>query len=127
VRIAIDDFGTGYSSISYLRRFPIHALKIDRSFVRGLRDGEASSEEIITALIRLGQTLRMEVTVEGAETDEQIAFLSSLGCTAIQGFVFSPPLPSEVFANLLHHRWPIHRGSLAEEGTAIRKQRESKG
>ncbi len=126
VRIAIDDFGTGYSSISYLRRFPIHALKIDRSFVRGLRDGEASSSEIITALIRLGQTLRMEVTVEGVEREEQIGFLASLECTAIQGFVFSPPLPAEVFANLLHHRWPIRESSPSDEGAAIRKHRESK-
>ena len=126
VRIAIDDFGTGYSSISYLRRFPIHALKIDRSFVRGLREGEASSSEIITALIRLGQTLRMEVTVEGVEREEQIAFLAELDCTAIQGFVFSPPLPAEVFANLLHHCWPIPRGPVEQEGTAIvRKHRES--
>jgi diguanylate cyclase (GGDEF)-like protein len=126
VRIAIDDFGTGYSSISYLRRFPIHALKIDRSFVRGLREGEASSSEIITALIRLGQTLRMEVTVEGVEREEQIAFLAALDCTAIQGFVFSPPLPAEVFANLLHHCWPIPRGPVEQEGTtSVRKHRES--
>jgi diguanylate cyclase (GGDEF)-like protein len=111
VQFAVDDFGTGYSSISYLRRFPIRALKIDRSFVKGLDDGESVTHEVVTAMIKLGQTLRLEVTVEGVETEEQLAFLASHGCVAAQGFVFSPALPAEVFANLLDQRWGWKRGA----------------
>lgn len=92
VRIALDDFGTGYSSLSYLQKFSFDRLKIDRSFVRdSLTD--SSSSAIIRSVIELGQNLGMKVTAEGVETDEQLVRVTDDGCTAIQGFLISKPLP----------------------------------
>lgn len=92
VRIALDDFGTGYSSLSYLQKFSFDRLKIDRSFVRdSLTD--SSSSAIIRSVIELGQNLGMKITAEGVETDEQLVRVTDDGCTAIQGFLISRPLP----------------------------------
>jgi diguanylate cyclase (GGDEF)-like protein len=99
VLVSVDDFGTGYSSISYLRRFPIDKLKIDRSFVRDL-DCEVDAS-IVQAIISLAHSLRLKVVAEGVETPEQLKFLRSLGCDQYQGFHFSPPLPANQFAELL--------------------------
>ena len=91
VRMVLDDFGTGYSSLSYLRRHAIDKLKIDRSFVR-LLDEDKSAAAIVKALIELALALKVEVTAEGVETDEQKALLVGMGCHQLQGYLLSPPL-----------------------------------
>jgi len=94
VTVSIDDFGTGYSSLGYLTSLPIDTLKIDRSFIAdGLtnRDGIAVS----SAIIGLAKTLRLDVIAEGVDKEEQLDFLEKLGCTWIQGFLISRPIPGE--------------------------------
>ncbi|WP_158560333.1 EAL domain-containing protein [Paenibacillus contaminans] len=92
--ISIDDFGTGYSSLSYLKRFPIDVIKIDRSFISGIHKN-ADDAAIVRAIIVLAKTLKLEVTAEGVETSEQIAYLESLGCDEIQGFVIGKPMDAD--------------------------------
>jgi diguanylate cyclase (GGDEF)-like protein len=92
VRIALDDFGTGYSSLSYLRRFPFDKIKIDRSFVNDLADAEGSSS-IVQAVITIAKSRNMTTTAEGVETEQQKQLLASLGCTEMQGFLFSQARP----------------------------------
>ena len=94
VEISIDDFGTGYSSLSYLTRLPISELKIDRSFVRDLGMTEQSSA-VVTAIIALARSLRLRVIAEGVEQLSQLEALHRLGCSVMQGFLFSRPLPPE--------------------------------
>jgi diguanylate cyclase len=100
VLVSVDDFGTGYSSMSYLRRFPIDKLKIDRGFIRDVmtRPDDAS---IVRAIISLAHSLRLKVVAEGVETPEQLSFLRSIGCDQYQGFHFSPPLAANAFGDLL--------------------------
>jgi len=96
VGLAIDDFGTGYSSLSYLSSLPIDSLKIDRSFVKGMREGSKNAE-IVRAIVALGGSLGKSVVAEGIETTSQFAQLQALGCENGQGFHLSRPLsPSEV-------------------------------
>jgi diguanylate cyclase (GGDEF)-like protein/PAS domain S-box-containing protein len=90
VRFAIDDFGTGYSSLNYLQRFPVQAIKIDRSFISGLRDG-SDDETIVAAVTRLGHSLNLLVTAEGVEHVAQLARLRELGCDHVQGLLIGPP------------------------------------
>jgi diguanylate cyclase (GGDEF)-like protein/PAS domain S-box-containing protein len=92
VRIAMDDFGTGYSSLSYLRRFPFDRIKIDQSFVRELGK-QRDCGAIIRAVIALSHDLGMATTAEGVETREQLRTLAIAGCSAIQGYLFSRPVP----------------------------------
>jgi len=92
VKLSVDDFGTGYSSLAYLRRFPVDAVKIDRSFVVNINDN-AADEAVVQAVIDLSHTLGMKVVAEGVETPEQEATLRALGCDAIQGYLYSRPLP----------------------------------
>ena len=100
VRLAIDDFGTGYSSLNYLRRYAIHTLKIDRSFVRDIPvDGDDSV--ITTAIIGMAQSLRMAVIAEGVENEAQRDFLRARGCLLMQGYWFSQPLTAENMTDLL--------------------------
>jgi diguanylate cyclase (GGDEF)-like protein/PAS domain S-box-containing protein len=100
VRVAIDDFGTGYSNLSYLSRFPIDALKIDRSFVSDVaRDQQHAL--LAKAVISLGHSLRLKVVAEGVETAEQLDFLRHHGCDEVQGYYFSRPVPAEEFGRLL--------------------------
>ena len=90
VRFAIDDFGTGYSSLNYLQRFPAEAIKIDRSFVRGLREG-SDDETIVSAVTHLGHSLTSLVTAEGVERVNQLVRLRELGCDHVQGMLIGPP------------------------------------
>ncbi len=92
----LDDFGTGYSSLSYLHQFPIHALKIDRSFVAGLNSSRTGgSHAVVEAVLSLAQSLGVEVIAEGIETTEQREALLALGCTQGQGYLFGRPRPLE--------------------------------
>ena len=102
VLLALDDFGTGYSSLSHLKRFPIDALKIDKSFVHDLTTAEDDAG-IVTAVIGLGRTLHMGVVAEGVETREQLAILQEYGCPQGQGYYFSRPVPAVKFGHLLKH------------------------
>jgi len=100
ISISIDDFGTGYSSLSYLKRFPIDSLKIDRSFIKDLPlDGDDAA--ITQAIIAMAHGLKLKVTAEGAETGEQLCFLSIHKCDEMQGFHFSKPLPENEFVLLV--------------------------
>ena len=92
VRTSMDDFGTGYSSLSYLRRFPFDKIKIDRSFVQNLDQGNGSIE-IIRAVVGLGKALGMDVLAEGVETQQQLKILTHEGCDELQGYLFSKPRP----------------------------------
>lgn len=91
VQIALDDFGTGYSSLSYLRRFPFDRIKIDRSFIRDIADPDAAA--IVRAVVGIGERLGMGIVAEGVETLEQLDLVRREGCTQVQGFLFSRPLP----------------------------------
>ncbi len=90
VRIALDDFGTGYSSLSYLRRFPFDKLKIDKSFVQGLGE-DADADAIVRSIIAMAQSLRLDVTAEGVETEGQLARLRAECCSQVQGFLLGRP------------------------------------
>ena len=94
VAIAMDDFGTGYSSLSYLQSFPFDRIKIDRSFVKDIGEG-AGSLNIVRAVAALAKGLGMETTAEGVETELQRDKVASEGCTEMQGFLFSRPLPAD--------------------------------
>jgi diguanylate cyclase (GGDEF)-like protein len=94
VKLGVDDFGTGYSALSYLKRFPIDWLKIDRSIIEGLGQ-DPTDEAVVTAAIVLAHALGAQVTAEGIMTSEQLGRLRALGCDAGQGFYFSEPRPSD--------------------------------
>ena len=100
VRISMDDFGTGYSSLSYLRRFPFDKIKIDQSFIRDLTPN-TDSHHIVRAIIELGAGLRMKTTAEGVETEAQLEALRAEGCTEVQGYFFSRPIPGKEIPALL--------------------------
>jgi diguanylate cyclase (GGDEF)-like protein/PAS domain S-box-containing protein len=105
VRLAIDDFGTGYSSLSYLERLPVEVLKIDRSFTAAIGHGR-DVPVLVRSIVKLGQTLHMEVLAEGIETAEQLARLRAIDCRLGQGFHFSPALPADQVIELLDRGWP---------------------
>ena len=95
--MSIDDFGTGYSSFNYLKRFPVHELKIDRSFITGMPE-DTTDSAIVGAIVALGHSLRMHVVAAGVETEGQRAVLQALGCDTYQGYLCSKPLPPDAFA-----------------------------
>jgi diguanylate cyclase (GGDEF)-like protein len=105
VRVAIDDFGTGYSCLSLMNRFPLHALKIDRSFVVDCATNP-TNQALVAAIIRMGHALGLEVTAEGVETSEQLTYLREQGCDRAQGWLFSPAVAAAelpgVFGALRH-------------------------
>jgi diguanylate cyclase (GGDEF)-like protein len=103
LHISIDDFGTGYSSLSYLKRFPLDTLKIDQSFVREITT-DSDSAAITTAIIAMAHSLKLRVLAEGVETEEQLAFLRDHGCHAMQGFLYSRPLPAGELVRFFQER-----------------------
>jgi len=91
-KIALDDFGTGYSSMAYLQKLPLDTLKLDRSFVQNL-GSDRSSEAICEAILALAHSVNLFTVAEGVETEAQRQFLAAKGCDAMQGYLFSPPVP----------------------------------
>jgi EAL domain-containing protein (putative c-di-GMP-specific phosphodiesterase class I) len=107
VHIALDDFGTGYSSLSYLQRFPFDKIKIDRSFVKELARGTS----IIKAVVSIAADRDMVTTAEGVETEEQRATVHALGCTQMQGYLFSPPRPAQEVRALIAARKAVENAA----------------
>jgi EAL domain-containing protein (putative c-di-GMP-specific phosphodiesterase class I) len=107
VRLAIDDFGSGYSSLAQLQRFPIDALKVDRSFIRDIPN-DTEDNAITEAIIALGRTLGFSVVAEGVETEAQQTFVRAKACDVIQGYYFSRPIApssSRSFCNITRRFW----------------------
>ncbi|WP_395453869.1 EAL domain-containing protein [Acidovorax delafieldii] len=106
IGLAIDDFGTGYSSLAYLKKLPIHKLKIDQSFVRGLPDDDGD-RAIVSAIISMGRAMHIEVVAEGVETETQQAVLQQMQCEHYQGFLCAPGLPADQFRAMLSQPLPL--------------------
>jgi predicted signal transduction protein with EAL and GGDEF domain len=117
VRIAMDDFGTGYSSLSYLQSFPFDKIKIDRSFVKDIVDG-VGSLNIVRAVAAMANGLGMATTAEGVETKEQLETVKAEGCTEMQGFLFSRPVPAEEIEALLLARCKAQGSAESSAGFA---------
>jgi EAL domain-containing protein (putative c-di-GMP-specific phosphodiesterase class I) len=100
VRIAIDDFGTGYSSLAHLQQFPVDALKIDRSFIAGLRENK-EGETLIHTLVQLGKALSIETFAEGIEEQKELSLLQAEDCDSGQGFLFARPLDPQAAREFL--------------------------
>jgi EAL domain-containing protein (putative c-di-GMP-specific phosphodiesterase class I) len=115
VRISMYDFGTGYSSLSYLKRFPFDKIKIDRAFIHDLSRG---NDAIVQAIITLATSLHMTTTAEGVETEEQAQALRAMGCVEMQGYLFSPPVPSQEIARFLVKETKPAAGSPCKKGIA---------
>jgi diguanylate cyclase (GGDEF)-like protein len=120
VRIALDDFGTGYSSLSYLHRFPFDKIKIDRCFVSDIA-GPDGSASIVQAVVNLAAARRMTTTAEGVETEEQQRLLRALGCSEMQGYLFSAAKPAEKVLEL----FALHRSRLAQRDGKESRRREA--
>jgi EAL domain-containing protein (putative c-di-GMP-specific phosphodiesterase class I) len=103
VQVSLDDFGTGYSSLSYLKRFPVTRLKIDQTFVRDLAT-DVDDAAIVRAIIVVAEELSLDVTAEGVETAQQVAFLTAHNCGEAQGFYFARPGPANEIVSLLERR-----------------------
>ncbi len=120
VRISIDDFGTGYSSLAYLRQFPVDALKVDRSFVRGM-ETDKDTADIVGTLTAMAQQLGLHVVAEGIENEKQATLLRSLHCESAQGYLFAKPLDVNRAADLLKTGLPPRPGTARDEEPASRR------
>ncbi|NQX68583.1 EAL domain-containing protein [Paenibacillus alba] len=101
IRVAMDDFGTGYSSLSYLKDFPIDKLKIDQSFIKGLKIKQVNAA-IVNTVITMARNLNLLVVAEGVETEEELQVLQECGCRFVQGYYFSPPVQAKQIEDILH-------------------------
>ena len=113
VHIALDDFGTGYSSLSYLQRFPFDKIKIDRCFVKDISESDSSSS-IVSAVVNIAAVRHMTTTAEGVETEQQQQLLRTLGCSEMQGYLFSAAKP----AHQLRELFASHRETAAAVAAA---------
>ncbi len=107
IQISIDDFGTGFSSLYYLKKFPIHKLKISQHFVNGIVT-DHNDKVIVSSVIALAQSLRFKVVAEGVENEEQLIFLKQRQCDEMQGYLFCKPLPAEAFGKMSEHEMPLY-------------------
>jgi diguanylate cyclase (GGDEF)-like protein/PAS domain S-box-containing protein len=112
VLLYVDDFGTGYSSLSYLHKFPLDALKIDRSFIKDINDNSQRTTQIAQAIIALGKAFDLKVVAEGVETDFQVGLLKMAHCHQVQGYFFSRPQDSEAIENYLSVTTPVQVSSI---------------
>lgn len=113
VRCAIDDFGTGYSSFSYLSVLPVTTIKIDQSFISNLLD-DTKQQLIVSAIIKMAESLKLEIVAEGVESQMQFDFLKEFGCTQFQGYLLAKPMPADDFKNLLFSETTLSTHLLAE-------------
>ncbi len=120
LKIALDDFGTGYSSLAYLKRFPINHLKIDRSFVRDITENPEDAA-ITLAVIAMAHSLGIKVVAEGVESEGQFRYLRKHHCDQLQGYLFSRPLPADLFANMLRERPRLKLESTAVSASDTRR------
>jgi diguanylate cyclase (GGDEF)-like protein len=120
VRFTMDDFGTGYSSLGYLLSFPFHKIKIDRCFVAALSDNH-ESHAIVRAIADLARSLKLQVTAEGVETDQQLQQVRLLGCTEMQGYLLSPPRPAAEILQFFTPRTECTDNLIAVNASADRK------
>lgn len=108
IRLSLDDFGTGYSSLSYLQQFPVHRLKIDRSFI--IKIGHNSENtQIVQAILNMARGLGLDVVAEGVETAQAAARLKAMDCAFAQGFYFARPGTAKEITALLPHYEPVSR------------------
>src|SRR5262249_32525338 len=107
VHIAFDDFGTGYASLTYLKKFSFDGLKIDQSFVRGLRE-DAADAAIVGCTVNLGQLLGLRIIAEGIEDSATSDLLEMMGCEEGQGYHFGPPMPASEFEDRFFTRSEVH-------------------
>ncbi|WP_415839631.1 putative bifunctional diguanylate cyclase/phosphodiesterase [Paenibacillus tarimensis] len=114
IRISIDDFGTGYSSLSQLKDLPLHAVKIDRSFIQNIGWDETKSS-IVSAVVQLAHGMGLRVVAEGVETSKEYDYLSSIDCDELQGYYFSRPLPLSGIEQILRQQMPLLGGSRKED------------
>ena len=105
VRLSIDDFGTGYSSFAYLARFPVHTLKVDRSFVKDISSSD-TSHKIVKALVRLAHSLQLNVIAEGVEAAGDMDILKRIRCDMVQGYAYGRPMPFDKFVEFARERHP---------------------
>jgi EAL domain-containing protein (putative c-di-GMP-specific phosphodiesterase class I) len=113
IRVAIDDFGTGYSSLATLKHFPVTRLKVDKAFVQDIAE-HSDDTAIVLAIIRMAQSLKLEVVAEGVETPAQLEFLKLNGCGEAQGYLFSHPVAPDALVRWLGKRVTIGEAAPAE-------------